>query len=416
VPASDAAPTGRLAKAGYPLTPGVSADPISDEWKIATYAQAQYESHADSLNQQRQGGVLLNQDRFLLRRGRIKVQRDFDYGQLILELDGNTTRGPAVRLQKAEASLIYGRSSDRDQPPIAQLSLGLFDLPFGFEMTYVPRVRWFTERTTASRAMFPSEVDAGVRLSGGLGFARYSVAVTNGEPMDEKSGFGLQDPNRNKDLTARVGAETHVSESFVAAGGISWNAGRGYHPGVDATKNKIDWKDLNENNTYDDGELSVTPGDVAKPGKSFARWAVGADLELLLRTGLGMSMLYGELVIASDMDRGLFLADPVQTGDKQRELSYYLAFTQQLTRYGVVGFRYEVYDPNADVLEKRAGRLLPSTQQVTTYSPLIGLVLPDHARLIFQWDIVDDYLARDSRGVPADFKNNAWTLRLQVTP
>ena len=44
----------------------------------------------------------------------------------------NTVRGPAMRLQKAEASLIYGRSHDRDQPPLVQLTMGQFDLPFGF--------------------------------------------------------------------------------------------------------------------------------------------------------------------------------------------------------------------------------------------------------------------------------------------
>ncbi len=419
-PPPDAAPldedAGRLAKAGYPFTPGVSADPFSDDWKIAAYLQAQYESHDDSQNQQRQGGALLNQDRFLLRRGRIKITRDWEYGQLIVELDGNTKSGPAVRVQKAEASLIYRRSHDKDQPPLAQLTLGQFDLPFGFEMTYVPKVRWFMERSTASRALFPSEPDVGVRLSGGVGFARYSVAVTNGEPLDEKSGFALQDPNSNKDITARLGAETKQSSKVVVAGGVSWNVGRGYHPGPDATKNSVQWQDTNESNTIDPGELFGVTGNVAKPAATFRRWGVAADLELLVQTSLGASMLYGEVVVASDLDRGLFIADPIQTGDKLRELGYYLAFTQEITRYGVVGFRYDVYDPNSDILEKRAGKLLPSSQQITTYSPMLGLVLPDHARLIFQWDIVDDYLARDSRGVPVDFKNNAWTLRLQVTP
>src|SRR5262249_54310670 len=157
------------------------------------YLQAQYEAHQDSTDQLRQGGVLLNQDRFLLRRGRFKVTHDWEYAQVIVEIDGNTVRGPAMRLQKAEASLVYGRSKDKDQPPIAQLTLGQFDLPFGFEIPYVPRVRWFMERSQASRALFPGEPDVGARFSGGLGFARYAVSVTNGEPLDEKTTWSLQD-------------------------------------------------------------------------------------------------------------------------------------------------------------------------------------------------------------------------------
>src|SRR4029079_12311508 len=129
--------------------------------------QPQYESHQDSVDQHAQGGALLNQNRFLLRRGRFRITHDWEWAQVILEVDGNTRSGPAMRLQKAEASLIYGRSKDRDQPPLAQLTIGQFDLPFGFEVAYVPKVRWFMERTQASRALFPGEPDVGVRFSGG---------------------------------------------------------------------------------------------------------------------------------------------------------------------------------------------------------------------------------------------------------
>jgi len=51
---------------------------------------------------------------------------------------------------------------------------------------------------------------------------------------------------------------------------------------------------------------------------------------------------------------------------------------------------------------------------VRTYSPLIGVVLPQRARLVFQYDFIRDAFARDARGVPTDLRNNQWTLRLQV--
>jgi hypothetical protein len=57
---------------------------------------------------------------------------------------------------------------------------------------------------------------------------------------------------------------------------------------------------------------------------------------------------------------------------------------------------------------------LPKTQTVKTLSPLVGLVLPERARLLLQYDFIRDYLARDDAGVPSDADNNQWTLRLQV--
>jgi hypothetical protein len=126
-------------------------------------------------------------------------------------------------------------------------------------------------------------------------------------------------------------------------------------------------------------------------------------------------MLYGEFVAATNLDRGLFQADPIALGGiDTRELGFYVAFTQEVTPYGVVGFRFDYYDPNSDFTETRQGRALPTSQKIRTYSPIAGLVLPKRARLVFQYDKIDDLLARNSRGVPVDFKNDQWTLRLQV--
>src|SRR5260221_2559861 len=304
------------------------------------------------------------------------------------------------------------------------MMVGQFGLPFGFALVQPPRTRWFMERSTASRALWPGEPDVGARLSGGISFARYAFAVTNGEPLDERSGFGLQDPNGNKDVTGRLGAEVKASDAFVVSGGVSYNRGKGFHPGTDATKSTIAWTDANGDGKIDSSELSGSAATEAFPSATFARWAVGGDLQIQLRTALGWSMLYGEVISASNLDRSLFIADPignspvtgdpVQNGSSLRELGYYIAFTQEITPYGVIGFRYDSYDPNADATDSRGGKLVPKSQTIRTLSPLVGLALPDRARLVFQYDNIRDLLARDSRGVPTDFKNNQWTLPLQV--
>ena len=120
------------------------------------------------------------------------------------------------------------------------------------------------------------------------------------------------------------------------------------------------------------------------------------------------------MVVASNMDRGLFVADPVATGFDVRELGYYAAFVQDVLAWGFVGFRVDVYNPNADLFENRAGQLLPASQSITTLSPLVGFRIGERARLSLQYDHILDNLARDATGVPTDLKNDLITARLQV--
>jgi hypothetical protein len=400
-----------------PATPSIAASlqQFGEGLRLSGYFQAQYESHQDSDDQLNQSGALLNQDRFVLRRGRVRIGRDWDYAALLVELDGNSVRGPAFRWQKAEASLVYGRSREKDVWPLAQFSMGLFDLPFGYELVESAKNRSFMERTTGGRALWPSEPDVGARLMGQLQFLRYTVALTNGEPLDEKSGFGLQDPNKNKDVTVRLGVITKPWPKVTASGDVSYNAGKGFHSGKVATKSSTTWHDDNRNGMVDQGELTGNAATTATPSANFSRWALGADVQFIFETGLGKSMVYGEVAVAQNLDRGLFVADPF-TGSSQniRQLNYYVAVLQEITPYGLVGFRYDCYDPNADFMDSRAGQQIPTSQVIRNYSPLVGLVLPERAKLLFQYDIQTNLLGRDTRGVPAHYKNNTATLRLQV--
>jgi hypothetical protein len=78
-----------------------------------------------------------------------------------------------------------------------------------------------------------------------------------------------------------------------------------------------------------------------------------------------------------------------------------------------VGFRTDHYNPNADLFDKRGGKLIPADASIHTYSPMIGALLPDRVRILFQYDAVVDSLARDSQGVPTDLKNDRFVIRIQ---
>lgn len=416
-PAASAQPA--TPPAAKPESPVAVAPPVgaasatgSSALTVSGYLHAQYQHSAASEDQLNASGQPLNEDELVLRRARLRFDRTWDFAAATLELDANTVRGATVGIRRAEASLFYRGKSRAELPPVVGLAAGVIDLPFGYELTESTRDRVFMERSLASSALFPTEMDAGARVFGGYSFLRYAVAVSNGQPVDRN---GLpHDPNAAKDVTGRIGAEGQLSGSLKLAGGSSFASGKGFHSGQPARKSVIRWRDDNEDGSLQPSEIIATPGSGATPSSNFERWVLGVDLSTSLRTPIGTTTLWGEAYVATNYDRGYAPADPVTLGTDVREAGGYVALAQELGRYGLVGFRASLYDPNSDVIEVHADKSVPKTQTVRTYSALGGLVLPGRARLSFQYDVVRDYLGRNAAGVPVDAKNDRWTLRLGV--
>jgi hypothetical protein len=397
--------------------PQAAAATPSPGLRVSGYLQSQYDSSQISQDQLQPGGAPLNRDRFLVRRARLRFEQSWKYAGLDVELDSNTVRGVSFGIRRAAASLLLPGPS-ADAVPYAKLSFGLQDIGFGYELPFGSRGRIFMERSQASLAFFPGETDVGGTVSGGAGPIRYSLGVFNGQTTDGST-FAAIDPNAAKDLLLRVGVDLKPRQNVTFAGGVSFLTGTGFHAGSDATKNGIAWNDLNQDSIIQTAtEVSAVPGTAATPSRNFKRWAAAADAQLGVHSSVGWSRLYGEVTVASNLDRGLFIADPYASsnsaGAATRELGYYLAFVQEVTPYGLVGFRTDFYDGDSDFVDRRRGQVVPANQSLRTYSPLVGLVLPEHARLVFQYDLIEDSLARDKRGVPTDLRNNQWTLRLQV--
>jgi hypothetical protein len=387
--------------------------PVRTGFLLSAYLQADYLHSQISEDQLQQGGAPLNQDRLYLRRARLRFDRGWDYAAFSLELDANTVSTPVVGIRRAEASVYYQGPNARTLPPIVMVTAGITDLPFGYELYESERSSMFMERSLVSSALWPTKQDAAIKISGAISFVRYGLSLSNGEPVDTR-GFP-RDPNAAKDLTGRVGVEVPVGSAVRVVGGTSFAQGRGFHAGTSEVKSGLAWNDTNGNGQIDAGEVVAVPGVVASPSQNFDRWAYGLDLGVYVRTPIGETHVYGELIAASNYDRGFRPSDPFGAEHiDTRQFGGYAAVTQEVTRYGFAGFRYSTYDPNSDVLEQRQGLALPKTQTVQTLSPMVGLRLPKRARLFFQYDFTSDYIARDATGVPSDAKNDAWTVRLQA--
>ena len=191
--------------------------------------QAQYESHQDSEDQLQPGGAPLNQNRFLIRRARVRLDRLWKYGGVMIELDAQhgARAGNRHSARRGDASRIAIQITRHSRPS----TLGLFDNPFGREVLESPRERVFMERSYASRAFFPAEPDLGARVAGQVDWFRYSVAVVNGQPLGDRTGFILQDPNSHKDVLGRVGVAVNIKPTLRVSGGVSVLNGQGFHAG-----------------------------------------------------------------------------------------------------------------------------------------------------------------------------------------
>jgi hypothetical protein len=413
---ADAALTGQLAtstKKAEELPPTVTS--ARPGLSLTGFIQADLgvrQSSEDEINGST--GDPLNENRFSIRRARLRATMEDTYVSGALEFDGNTLRGATARIIGAEASLKWPGETPAD-PPLAMGTMGLFKIPFGFEVLQSDRDRLFVERSTVIRALFPGEYDVGARLSGGWRFLRYVLAVQNGDPLGEKA-FPGRDPNQAKDITGRLGLDTAVVPAIVSvSGGVSATWGKGLHKGTPATKTTFAWQDRDENGRLAPGEIVTIPGVSATPSATFTRHAVGLDARVAfaLRPAW-QTTLYGELIWANNLDRAILVADPLgPLGRAARELGYYAALTQDVGAHASIGVRYDFYDPDRDSTSRQLARTVPTKFSYQTVA-IAAALRARSGRLVVEYDVNRNHLGRDSAGFAANLKDNALTVRAEA--
>jgi hypothetical protein len=381
---------------------------------LTGFAQNDLSFRQSAQSQLNPSGAPLNEDRFLVRRARIKATVERWWVAGAIEFDGNTVNGPTARILDVEASLKWPPVRN-DPLPLVMGTIGGFKIPFGFEVGQSDRDRLFLERSTSERALFPGEYDLGARVQGGWRFVRYVLAVMNGEPAGEKGGFPYRDPNASKDVVGRVGVDTPVGGTVWIAGGFSGLTGKGFHPGTSASKPTVQWIDRNANGVLDNGEIIVVPGTSAVASQDFSRFAFGGDL----RIGgtipkVGATVLYGEFYYAKNLDRAILPADPVLFGRDYREVGYYIALTQDIGTHAAAGVRFDWYNPDNDSVNQVMGASVPTALVYQTVSITAALKAPS-GRLIAEFDINRNHNGRDLEGNPTNLRDNAFTIRGEVS-
>ena len=357
-------------------------------------------------------GEPLNEERFLIRRGRVRVEARRDQMTGAVELDGNTIGGtPAARLLGAQV----GYAWPSVKAPIVAASAGLFKTPFGAEVPANERDKPFLEPPAFARALFPGNYDAGVMLRGEYGLARWSVAMMNGAPVGDAQWRG-KDPTGSYDLVGRIGAVVHGPYRFRVEAGVSAITGRGLHPGTPATKDDFEWIDENQDGVIQPIELQIVPGTPGTPSETFERDALGADVSAFWHVcQVGPGAGYFEVALASNMDRGIIYADPLSTNTNRelRHLGFAIGAVQAIGEHAQVGVRYDRYDADRDAFEREGIPIVGIERVFSTLSIMAAGTWHD-ARVLVQYDRERNPFGRADDGMPTTREADRVSLRAQV--
>jgi hypothetical protein len=366
----------------------------------------------DSEDELTQAGDVLNQERFLIRRGRVRFEAHRDQITGALELDGNTVGGtPVGRL--LGANITYAWPSAK--APLLAGTIGLFKTPFGAEVPASERDKPFLEPPAFARALFPGNYDAGVMLSGQYGLARYAVALMNGAPVGDTQWKG-KDPTGSFDLVARIGALVKGPYRFSIEAGVSAITGKGLHAGTPATKDDFQWVDENQDGIIQTTELQIIPGSPGTPSQTFDRDALGADVTAhwyICPVGPGTG--YFEVVLANNLDRGLIYADPLATNTDRtlRHLGYAVGAVQGIGEHAVVGVRYDRYNADRDAFEREGVPIVGIDRVFSTLS-VMATARWREARLLVQFDHERNPFGRSDTGRTTTREADRLSIRAQV--
>src|SRR5579872_874535 len=127
--------------------------------RVSGYAQVDFtvldQQSQDEINWST--GQPLNNDRFTLRRGHVRVESEQGLVSGALEIDANTVNGPQVRPIDAEVRIGWPGPKPQPGRPWFDGTLGLMKIPFRSEVQELDNVRPFLERGSVLRALFPGE-------------------------------------------------------------------------------------------------------------------------------------------------------------------------------------------------------------------------------------------------------------------
>jgi phosphate-selective porin len=310
--------------------------------KISGYIQAQYQiadteaTSAYTLGNF-SGGSFPNyvNSRFQVRRGRFKINYDNDLTQYVVQVD-ITQNGVGIKDAFLSVKEPWYRT--------VILTAGVFDRPFGFEISYSSNSRETPERSRMYQTLFPGERELGAKIE----------LISENEKwnwLNVKAGFFngvLSNANENdskKDFIGRVGVQLPFYEQNMEIdGGVSLYAGN-----VRSNSAEI-YSNVNSSTKKFSRDSSAT-----NIRKYFSRNYVGVDAQLYYDLPvIGGFSIRGEFISgkqpSTSTSNSFYNPGAMVTPLYERNFfGYYINYVQNIGISNQFLLKYDVFDPNKGV-------------------------------------------------------------------
>ncbi len=354
------------------------------------------------------GGAFPNDvsSRFSVRRGRIKFNYDNDLTQYVMQFDV-TQGGFGIKDMYASIKEPYLK--------LATFTGGIFDRPFGFEISYSSSMREAPERSRMYQTLFPGERELGAKIelapqSGMLSMFNAKVGIFNGNNNNNNEN------DNNKDIIGRVGFQLPFNEQNLEIdGGVSFYSGKV----TDGSKYKY---------TIMSGAWSVD-STTTNNGKSFDRSYVGVDAQLYYDLPvLGGLSLRGEYITGTQPGTAATSTYYVYSNGSGTPLysrnfsGYYINYIQNIGLTEQIIVKYDQYNPNTDIKSANIGTRNLTTVGDITYTTL-GLGVAHHfdgnVKLTLYYEMISNDKVNSATTTASllpfkeDVKDNVFTVRMQ---
>jgi hypothetical protein len=387
--------------------------------KITGYVQAQWQKADTAGISSFAGGSFpkYSDNRFAVRRGRVKFMYENELSTFVVQLDA-TEKGVGVK--DAYATI---------REPWAEfvtLTAGIFDRPFGYEISYSSSARETPERSRMFQTLFPGERDLGAKLT---------LQPKKGTRFDWiKLDAGLFAGNginsefdTRKDFIGRLGmSKSNRAETFKYGFGVSYYNG-GVFQGT---------KYVYTPGTMSDGSTIGFLVDSTADNKfGFARREyTGADLQFSLFSKIGLSSIRAEYITGKQpgvksSNSSIASGTAPDYDTYLREFSggyiYYIQNIGQSKHQFVA--KYDWFDPNTkvsgdEIKTKNADGAATGLSAADIKYSTIGLGwtyrFNSQVKFIAYYDIVKNEKTgisgtNSTNNYTKDLKDNVFTFRVQ---
>lgn len=385
---------------------------LAKKLKISGYVQMQYQKADTAGISSFAGGNFATgiDNRMTVRRGRVKFAYDNEGAQAVMQFD-ITEKGLGIK--DAYVSVT--------EPWLNTLSLtgGVFDRPFGYEISYSSSTRETPERSRVFQTLFPGERDLGARLTiqapktSSWNFLKLDLGLFNGNGVAVET-------DSYKDFIGHISATKVSSDEKMV-----WGIGASYYDGGFASKSDKNYSIEEVNGVKAFTNSSIKAGDKSKrqylgiDGQFSYDWAPGITqirAEYLTGTQPGFASSSSSLTAAATSD--IF---------NRKFNGYYVYFIQNILQTPLQAVvKYDVYDPNTEVSGNQIGQVVSGALATNAFDvkyKTLGLGLNyrfnSNVKVMAYYDVVTNETTSNIvststlNDLSHDRKDNVFTLRMQ---